>query len=440
MTSPFLRQVRDIQDTGRPTVSPEEYTALRSMGHSDADIRQEMDVLEPPPEHPYAKIWNRLVRPAAQGASLGFSDELRGAAEAAGAILPGGRSPGEAYLEGRNAERAALDKAKRDAPVLSRVAEFAGGMLTPGGAFLKAGKGAGVLGKAAIGAVTGAAAGGAAGAGYSQADDPTAIQSPEALGGDIATGSVVGGITGGVVGGAIGAGQEVASGLRRNLARARALGGMIDDATGANGGGPRSIREALEQSRASRGLPLAGRGPKPPTQRLRQFPTADVPPVADDVVGAIRPEVPPAPTPSASPAMPSAAETAARIRAATMGGKPSASSVDDVLRLGRSSPSVPPSPTVPPQPYSPTKQIIGGPGVSPIEMGQKGFASTVTGKGWAGGDDVSKLIHEVYAETGGPSDFSDLLRRSIELQKAKNAGGNQPLMRALADQMRKGAP
>ena len=430
MTSPFLRQVKEVAETGRPTVSPEEYTALRSMGHSDEDIRREMDVLDPPPEHPYAKIWNRLVRPAAQGASLGFSDELRGAVEAAGAILPGGRSPGEAYIEGRNAERTALDQARKDAPILSRVAEFAGGMLTPGGAFLKAGKGAGLLAKAAVGGVTGAAAGGLAGAGYSAADDPNAIQSAEALGGDVATGTIAGGIGGAVLGGAIGAGQQVANGVRRNLERARTVGRMIDglDTPPPE---PRSVGDVLRAWRASRGMPLEGQGPKPPTQRLRQWPPRETPVTPlrpDPVLNALAEQA------AAPPgAMPSAAETAARIRAATMGGKPSAASVDEVLRLGQAKA---PPPSVPAQPYSPTQRIIGGPGVSPPEMGQKGFASTITGKGWAGGDDVSQAIHEMYATTGGPDDFSDLLQRSIDLAKARKPG--DPLMQALADRMARG--
>lgn len=441
MTSPFLRQVKEVAETGRPTVTPEEYTALRSMGHSDEDIRREMDVLDPPPEHPYAKIWNRLVRPAAQGASLGFSDELRGAVEAAGAVLPGGRSPGQAYIEGRNAERTALDQARKDAPIVSRVAEFAGGMLTPGGAFLKAGKGAGILGKAAVGGVTGAAAGGLAGAGYSAADDPDAIQSADELGGDVATGTIAGGVGGAVVGGAIGAGQRVASGWRRNLERAGTVGRMIDERGREMGRmidgldtpppEPRSVGDVLRASRASRGMPLEGQGPKPPTQLLRQWPARETPVTPlrpDPVLNALAEQA------AAPPgAMPSAAETAARIRAATMGGKPSAASVDEVLRLGQAKA---PTPAVPAQPYSPTQRIIGGPGVSPPEMGQKGFASTITGKGWAGGDDVSQAIHEMYAQTGGPDDFSDLLQRSIDLAKARKPG--DPLMQALADRMARG--
>ena len=116
-------------------------------------------------------------------------------------------------------------------------------------------------------------------------------------------------------------------------------------------------------------------------------------------------------------------------RLAALAAKPGPD-VDEVINLAR------PAPSVPAPPYAPTQRIIGGPGVSPPEMGQKGFASTITGKGWAGGDDVSHAIHEMYATTGGPDDFSDLLQRSIDLAKARKPG--DPLMQALADRMGKG--
>lgn len=326
MTSPLLQKVREIQETGRPTIEPEEYLKLRGLGHSDEDIRAAADVLEPPPEHPYAKLWNRVVRPGLQGASAGFSDELRGAAEAAGAVLPGGRSPGEAYIEGRNAERGALADAKAKAPILSRVSEFAGGVLTPGGAFLKAGKGAGVLGKAAVGAATGGVFGGLAGAGMSEGDDPNGMASLNDVVGDAASGAVVGSIGGGLIGGGIGAAQNVGRAVTKNVRRAQAIGRMVDDAAEQaaaeaerRANAPKTIREAIERAREAAGKPIGGMGPKAPMQRLREWP------------------VPP-PTPP-SPLLNALAEAGQDPRFANA--------------------------------------------AMPKDLGQKGFASTLTGRGWA---------------------------------------------------------
>ena len=68
-----------------------------------------------------------LGRTAAQGATFGFSDELRGLGAA---ITPGGKG----YKEARDAEREALAQAREDAPILSLLGEVGGGVATGFGA------------------------------------------------------------------------------------------------------------------------------------------------------------------------------------------------------------------------------------------------------------------------------------------------------------------
>jgi len=112
-----------------------------------------------------------VARKAAQGATLGLSDELRGVAAGVGAMLPGGRSPGEAYSAARDAERRALQRFGQARPAASLAAEVGGGLATGIGGAARTGilKGAQTLGQLLRrGAAVGAAEGGIAGFGYAQ--------------------------------------------------------------------------------------------------------------------------------------------------------------------------------------------------------------------------------------------------------------------------------
>ena len=62
---------------------------------------------------------------AGQGATLGFSDELAGLLAGAGAALPGGKSPKEAYGETVTGAREAIRQAREERPMLSTAADIA---------------------------------------------------------------------------------------------------------------------------------------------------------------------------------------------------------------------------------------------------------------------------------------------------------------------------
>lgn len=88
-----------------------------------------------------------------QGLSLGFMDEIAGGAAALGAMLPGGRSPGEAYRETTDRTRDYVAAQKERNPVAFTAGEIGGGLATglSGGARM-----AGIKGSAALGAGYGA--------------------------------------------------------------------------------------------------------------------------------------------------------------------------------------------------------------------------------------------------------------------------------------------
>ena len=141
---------------------------------------------------------------AAQGATLGFSDELAG--------LYGGamnalrlKSPIEGYRGTRDIARERVQAFRERNPGAALAAEFGGGLLTGGVGAGRALAGAGLRELAKRGAATGAGLGAAQGLGYSEG---------EGVGGtlaDIATGAGIGGIFGGAgsaVGGRLAAGQQ----------------------------------------------------------------------------------------------------------------------------------------------------------------------------------------------------------------------------------------
>jgi hypothetical protein len=88
-----------------------------------------------------------------QGVSLGFMDEIAGGAAALGALVPGGRSPAEAYRETTDQTRDYVNEQKGRNPVAFTAGEIGGGLATglSGGARM-----AGIKGSAGLGAAYGA--------------------------------------------------------------------------------------------------------------------------------------------------------------------------------------------------------------------------------------------------------------------------------------------
>lgn len=79
------------------------------------------------------------LRTAAQGATLGFADELEGLARGAAALLPGGQSPAEAYRAGVEAARADIERFREEHPVASLALEAGGGLALGGAGALRSG-------------------------------------------------------------------------------------------------------------------------------------------------------------------------------------------------------------------------------------------------------------------------------------------------------------
>lgn len=70
-----------------------------------------------------------LARTLAQGATLGFGEEIEGGLAALGAMVPGGRSPGEAYREQVTGAREDIGQFREEHPVMSTAAELGGAVL-----------------------------------------------------------------------------------------------------------------------------------------------------------------------------------------------------------------------------------------------------------------------------------------------------------------------
>lgn len=148
------------------------------------------------------------VRGAAQGGTLGFSDELAGVTGASMETLfpTSEREPfGDLYELYRDSQREQNAQAREDNPGTYMAGEFAGGMVVPGGGAVK---GAQTLNRVTpsvrpLGAATvsGGVTGGVAGAGYSEGETA----------GEVGADTAVGAGTGAVLGPAVGyAGQKVA--------------------------------------------------------------------------------------------------------------------------------------------------------------------------------------------------------------------------------------
>lgn len=122
-------------------------------------------------------------RGAMQGATLGWSDEIKGGLGAAYARMTRpelfqDQTVGETYRQGRDMERSADKEAQDKNPGTYGAAEFAGGMLTPAVGL------SGTPSAARLAAVGGGYGAGSA-AGYSKAEDVKDIMKDAALGGAI---------------------------------------------------------------------------------------------------------------------------------------------------------------------------------------------------------------------------------------------------------------
>ena len=144
-----------------------------------------------------------IIRPIVQGGSYGTSDEIIGALRAGGQALTGQtpldiESLKKAYKENRDEERSANKKSAEANPTTYKTLELLSGLLAPGGALIKGGKGLSLAAKALKTAAGGAALGGLAGAGYSEGE------TPEEVAKDAAIGAGVGAAPGALLGGAAG--------------------------------------------------------------------------------------------------------------------------------------------------------------------------------------------------------------------------------------------
>lgn len=230
-----VEAVAEIEDAAATRPSPL-LDMARSAGF-DPDKADPVTPETPRPDVPMIDGYRnagKLLRTGAQGATLGFSDELRGLAEGAAALVPGGRSPGEAYRGGRDAERQALGEFREDFPKSALAAEMIGGVVVPGVGF---GASAGRAGaKMGLGQIVkqGAKIGGLTGAAYGvgSADDGIGDRIKGGL-----TGGLAGTVGGAVLPLAIAGGGKVA----RNLA----------ERVGSSSRAPQSVQTWAAGSRAA---------------------------------------------------------------------------------------------------------------------------------------------------------------------------------------------
>lgn len=277
MTDPRRARYKQLRAQG---LSPEDAYAQAQQTEDFSDVTAKGASTADPDRDTrgaLAKARDWVVRPALQGASLGFSDELRGVGAA---LVPGG----DDYTTARDKERAALDRAHEEAPVVSRLAEIAGGVAVPVGAYGQATKGAGLLSRMAAGAKVAGVSGTVGGAGISRGD-PGEIETPLEVLPEAAIGGVVGSVTGAAFPLLAAARRNAWSGIKQAPGVLReTVEGVLDGdgvaqsavkSIGRRAGlgqkaPPRSLREVVEQSRIAHGKPPQGMGPKPPTQWLRR--------------------------------------------------------------------------------------------------------------------------------------------------------------------------
>jgi hypothetical protein len=245
----------------RPKVSPDEWEDVAAepagppdkIGVANASYQANLDAMkgmtngEPTAEHPLGRIQASKAQSAlggvAQGASLGFADELTGLGSAIGSI----GSPGsfaDRYRAARDESRADYKQAREDNPISYGAGELGGSLVTapllPGGPFKAGGSVAKAAANAAIsGGLQGAAQGlGASDADLTQGDFHRAFK-------DAGVAGVAGGLTGGVLGAAgarlVGSAEKNAQGWvikdiigeAKGASTATARKQLADDAAGA---------------------------------------------------------------------------------------------------------------------------------------------------------------------------------------------------------------
>lgn len=212
---------------------------LRDQGVSrDEAIRlvsQRRAELERPqaPERPEGGLTgSQKARLLAQGATFGFGEEIEAGARALGALVPGGRSPREAYRESLESAREDIESAYRDYPVRAFATEFAGGVI-PAAATLG--------GSAPLSAASTARTASMA---------PRALQAARAAGRASAARPIVGGAVEGAISGA-GAGEGV-GGRALGAGFGAVLGGATGGAFALGGAGVRRGSELLQNVRLQR--------------------------------------------------------------------------------------------------------------------------------------------------------------------------------------------
>lgn len=132
-----------------------------------------------------------MARGAAQGATLGFADEIAGGVEALWNKAKGDPTEfGKLYQKHRDESRANFRAAQEANPVSYGAGELGGAVATAFVPGLNVAKGATLAAKVGRAAATGMAAGGLGGAGYSEADSATGVIK------DAATGAAIGGTVG----------------------------------------------------------------------------------------------------------------------------------------------------------------------------------------------------------------------------------------------------
>lgn len=154
-----------------------------------------------------------VARGAGQGLSMGFADELYGAAKALPSVLDGKQAFLDKYRQEQKAAEEAYEASKERSPFLTGGAELGGAILsgfaTGGlGAGGKAAQGASKLAKIGNLAKGAAIAGAVEGAGKSKGGE-----------GEVLEDILAGGTFGAVTGATLGAGGEIAKGLRGTAAK-----------------------------------------------------------------------------------------------------------------------------------------------------------------------------------------------------------------------------
>lgn len=151
-------------------------------------------------------VRDHVVRPALQGVTQGFSDELRGAfsmpigddADMRARERGDSRSVTEQYTGERDRERRALANAREDWPKTAIASEVGGGLVAPGVGYAKVAKGTPLLLRALAGFGAGATGGAVYGAGTSEGGEGE-ITPLSKVADDAGRSGVIGGAAGAVL-------------------------------------------------------------------------------------------------------------------------------------------------------------------------------------------------------------------------------------------------